>query len=99
MMENGLQLQHYIVLPLYCQHDQYITNVFALNRSTTCDLEAAIRCRLYLKVVCLSEICTGSGDAIKEDAWPGHRGGVINEYNWPEQPWPTEKDWTIWRRL
>jgi hypothetical protein len=24
---------------------------------------------------------------------------LINEYNWPEQPRPPEKDWTIWRRL
>jgi hypothetical protein len=67
MMENGLQLQHDIVLQLYCQHDQYITKVFALNRATTCDLEASIQCRLFLKVVCLSEFCTGSGDAITED--------------------------------
>jgi hypothetical protein len=49
--------------------------------------------------VCLSEICTGSGDAITEDAWWGRRGDVINEYNWPEQPRPPEKDWNIWRRL
>jgi hypothetical protein len=79
MMENRLQLQHDIVLPLYCHRDQYITKAFALNRATTCDLEASIRCRLCLKVVCFSEICTGSGDLITEDAWLGHRGGVINE--------------------
>jgi hypothetical protein len=42
MMENGLQLQHDKVLPLYCQHDQYVTKEFALNRATTCDLEASI---------------------------------------------------------
>jgi hypothetical protein len=45
MMENGLQLQHDTVFPLYCQHDQYITKAFALNRAITCDLEASIRCR------------------------------------------------------
>jgi hypothetical protein len=88
MMENGLQLQHDIVLLLYCQHDQYITKVFALNRAATCELAVSIRCRLFLKVVCLSEICTGSGDAIADDAWLGCRGDVINEYNWPEQPRP-----------
>jgi hypothetical protein len=47
MMENGLQLQHYIVLPLYCQHEQYITKVFALNRATTCELAVSIRCRFF----------------------------------------------------
>jgi hypothetical protein len=99
MMENGLQLQHDIVLSLHCQHYQYITKTFALNQATTCDLKASIRCRLFLKVVCLAEICTGSGDAITEDAWLGRRGDVINEYNWPEQPRPPEKDWTIWQRL
>jgi hypothetical protein len=51
MMENGLQLQHDIVLSLYCQHDQYITKAFALNRATTGDLEAAIRCRLFKGIV------------------------------------------------
>jgi hypothetical protein len=56
MMENQLQLQHDIVLPLYCQHDQYITNVFALNRATTCDLTVHIRCRLFLKVVFIKKL-------------------------------------------
>jgi hypothetical protein len=60
MMGNGLQLQHEImVLPLYCQHYRYITKAFALNRATTDDLEAAIRCRLFLKVVCLSKNAQG----------------------------------------
>jgi hypothetical protein len=34
--------------------------------------------QIFLKVVCLSEICTGSGDAIMEDAWLGRRGDAIN---------------------
>jgi hypothetical protein len=49
MMKNGLQLQHDIVLPLFCQHDQYITKAFALNRATTCELAVSIRCRLFFK--------------------------------------------------
>jgi hypothetical protein len=29
----------------------------------------------------------------------GRMGDVINGCNWPEQPRPPEKEWTIWRRL
>jgi hypothetical protein len=43
MIENGLQLQHDTALPIYFQHDKYLTKAFAFNQATKVELEADMR--------------------------------------------------------
>jgi hypothetical protein len=56
------------------------------------------RCRLFSQVLFLSEICTGDGLAISEDAWRGTRFEVPSKtLSWPRQQRPSSKDWRIWQ--
>ncbi len=46
----------------------------------------------------LSEICTGDGLSITEEAWRGIRFEVpFKMLSWPSQPRPSPKEWTTWQ--
>ena len=57
------------------------------------------RCRLYLQVVYVSEICSGDGQTITNDAKNGIRFDVPHKLlSWPKQQRPSPREWTIWQR-
>jgi hypothetical protein len=56
------------------------------------------RCRLYLQVLFLSEICTGDGLYISGDAWTGNRLDIpLKQSSWPRQQKSSSQDWSIWQ--
>jgi hypothetical protein len=62
------------------------------------ELSALNRCRIYLQAYFLSDICTGDGLTLLEDAWKGKRFKVPFKTNaWPNQQKPSPKDWTLWQ--
>ena len=58
------------------------------------------KCRIYLKVFLISEICTGDGQYILENIWTGQRDETIeSKYNWPIWDKPSNKDWKTWQKV
>jgi hypothetical protein len=50
------------------------------------------RCRLYLQVLFLSEICTGDGLYTSGDAWAGNRLDIPRKQSsWPRQQNPSSQ--------
>ena len=57
------------------------------------------RCRLYLRVLTLSDICTGDGISIRSDSFHGEDTSKIkSKYKWQYQPKPPSPDWKIWKQ-
>ena len=64
------------------------------------DWQAANRCRIYLKVLSVADIATGSGLEIDSNFWLGKiEGGRTRILEWPTQGTPSKKDWSTWRRV
>ena len=57
------------------------------------------KCRLYLNVISLADICTGDGTHISKNAFQGifDLGTSRNATNWPPRQRPPSNHWTIWK--
>jgi len=56
------------------------------------------RCRIYLQVTMLADICDGSGMYILADMWAGQPNTTFTTgYHWPNQGRPPKKDWIQWQ--
>ena len=55
------------------------------------------RCRLFHKVLTLSDLITGQGNKIRNYLWTEHPIPHDDRRNWPMQGIPTTHDWKIWR--
>ena len=66
------------------------------------DMIAFNRCRQYLRVTTISDICTGGGTHILKSAWEVYRDWKSlssQAYKWPFQPRPEKEDKQAWRRV
>jgi hypothetical protein len=98
LQKYDLTLLHDIKIKPLREDDQLIMKAFYALSPTSSELMALNRCRLYLQVLFLSEICTGDGLAISGDAWVGKCFEVPHKQeSWPRQQRPSHKDWTIWQ--
>jgi len=62
-------------------------------------LQQLNRCRLFLQVTTLADICIGSGRSIAASAWNGTcDDSRPHYYRWPEQTRPPRSDWVVWQR-
>jgi endonuclease/exonuclease/phosphatase family metal-dependent hydrolase len=87
------------VLPPARTADSYIMGaVLALPQTTTADLRAFNRVRLYLGVSLVSEITTADGKYLTKEAWVGDRSRH-SPLLWPYQPPPGSVSFQTWRRL
>ena len=84
---------------LQCIGDQLVTEAFFRAGVTGYHLKRANVCRLFLKVVTVSEILTGCGDFITKAAWNGSVDETRrSSYDWPNQGCPSISDWDLWRK-
>jgi hypothetical protein len=71
--------------------------IFARYKPSINQIKALNRCRLYLKVITLSDITTADGSRLLISA---RRGNIItsrtSQLLWPAQGKPTRADWTVW---
>ena len=60
---------------------------------TSNEKETFNKCRIYLKVFLMSELCTGNGQYILENIWDGQRDDTKQDkYNWPLEEKPKKED-------
>jgi len=71
LWEYQITLQHDITLLPQRQHDLLIMEAFSQMHLSQSELFDCNCCRLYLKVLFLSDIVTGDGCEISENAWSG----------------------------
>ena len=97
--ESGLQLQDGLPdTPILRVSDQFLMSIFESHKCTPKELEILNRCRLFLQVELLSDICTGDGSSLRSDILtlrnpPAHRSTRI----WPRSGRPNASCWKFWR--
>jgi len=78
--------------------DREIMHIFLSAGFRTDELATLNRCRMYLRVIFLSDICNGTGTAVDNQFWVGEKPSSLYQYNWPQTPKPTQREWTLWQR-
>jgi len=61
-------------------------------------LNALHRCRMYLKVFLLLDICKGSGNQVLPQFWDKPHPAELT-FLWPKSIPPTESDWRNWHMV
>jgi hypothetical protein len=83
-----------------CQGDCYIMEAILPYVSSDEQLLWVNKCRLYLRVIYLSDIVTGDGTSIEDIAWLGSmRMHPQREESWPNQQNPPMRAWLLWRKV
>jgi hypothetical protein len=97
---NNLDLRHDIKISPLRRDDHILMSAFYALRPSLEELQTLNDCRLYLRVYFLSEICTGDGLNILQEAWYGKPLENANKNtSWPRQKRPGRKSWCIWQQF
>ena len=70
---------------------------FMLEQPTPRELQTLNSCRLFLRVLTLSDICTAKGDEIARQCWEGTTPTRATQL-WPKQDKPPSNVWLLWRK-
>jgi len=98
LAKHNITLIHNIEIPLLRENDQLIMSSLLQLSPPMSDLFACNYCRLFLQVCCLSEISTGDGSAITDNAWSGQPDyNHHKQRSWPKLNKPPSSYWHIWR--
>ena len=81
------------------KYDKNLMEYFINNGIHGYDLASVNRCRLFLKVMYLSDITTGDGSYIARPSYYGVQNQwLTTTYEWSTQGKPGNHDWIEWRR-
>ena len=85
--------------PLRRENDKYIMQEITKTETSKTSLRRINRCRLYLRVITLSDIATGDGKQITNWAKQGNlQKRFKRRLGWPRQSYPSQKSWSAWRK-
>ena len=85
-----------VILRPKCLHDEALMSIFVREGYSTERLLALNRCRLYTRVVAVSDLTDGTGTHLAEKWVRCPRQRANSEYRWPAQGMPTRNDWALW---
>jgi hypothetical protein len=97
--QSTIELLDHSVAKLQREQDAFLMDIVLRDkRFRPAQIRRINFCRLYLKVLLISDICTATGDSIDPDMYSGatpkpQRAQKAN------QPSPTSKSWQQWKRL
>jgi len=99
LKQHNIVLKHNLTVPLLRDNDIFIMDALLQLELSPQELRSCNHCRIFLKVSRLSEITTGNGDSISEEAWLGQITLPKHSDNtWPIYPKPPHSTWTIWQK-
>ena len=76
--------------------DVSLMATFAASRFPKAMLQAVNRCRMFLQVCNLSDICTADGKGFHPNVLSHQKPGKRNSFAWPHQGMPSRNDWKCW---
>ena len=80
-----------------CKNDSALMEVFALQGYSVSQLKTLNRCRLYARVISVSDIADGSGQRLHLHPMNKPiRLPSAYKYRWPAQGQPSPSDWYFW---
>jgi hypothetical protein len=104
-----IELQNAWTLPALRENDKHLMDdaLKLLQDGTKGDVISTFnRCRIYLKVTTLAELCDHTGTQMLPEAITKHKdhSPSLQQYGtstltWPTQPDPGKESWKIWRKV
>jgi len=99
LLQYKVILKHPIAFELQRVGDQMIMEALIAMDIPLDELMACNLCRLYMQVCYLSDIVTGEGSELLEEAWQGKPIPYLNRSSaWPTYHRPPMAYWNIWKR-
>jgi len=79
------------------QQDVELMQLFIRAGYWTTDLNTLNRCRMYSRVIFLSDICEAMGNKMEQYLW---KQPQVTEsvFHWPTIPKPTPTEWRLWQQ-
>jgi hypothetical protein len=99
LFSHGITLVHNVTLELPRENDVFIMETFYSLAIPRDDIKKCNHCRMFLRALYLSDITSGDGTQILEEAWQGEP--YIPPYksrSWPSYGKPPKTYWEIWRK-
>ena len=86
-------------VPLLRKNDACLMEIFLKHKNIKTEwIPTLNKCRTFLKVFSVADITTGSGKAIRDEAWHGRRFQVGRDTSkWPIWGRPSLLSWNTWR--
>jgi len=81
--------------PLQSQGDKELVRLFLQHGFCQLQLGALHQCRMFLQVLRVSNICTGTGDKLLTGNWREYHP-LPSDYHWPKVIKPSAADWNVW---
>jgi hypothetical protein len=94
LRQYNIALHHSVHIPPLREHDSSIMEILIELRVPFKDLIACNQCRLYLKACMMSELTSGDGTHLLDEAWLGIP--MLTEHkikSWPSYSKPTPSMW------
>ena len=80
-----------------CHHDESLMEAFSKQAFSTEQLQTLNRCRLYCRVISLSDVSDGWGKHLLTQSMSNPvRWDDLYQYQWPEQGRPPRTEWNFW---
>jgi len=80
------------------QNDRELMQIFWNADFRADELATLNRCRMFLHVIFLSDICNGAGSAIDNQYWTGEKPADYYHFQWPQVHKLMRRDWELWQR-
>jgi hypothetical protein len=96
---HNLTLKHDFKTPPQRVGDTPLMHILYEAGIRGADLLAINKCRIFQKIFYLSDMVSGDGTHILHAALHGSLTGTTNGMSWPTQGRPSERDWSIWKRV
>ena len=79
--------------------DGYLMEQFYMEPTTRRHWSAINKCRLFHRILTLSDITNGQGTRLRQDIWEGTTSVKHdNREDWPRQGQPSKSDWGVWQQ-
>ena len=98
MEKYSLQINEQPQFMLRRDGDAYMMDILFDSDVPPTLFPALNRCRIYHKVLTLSDLLTGQGDKVRSYYWTSTTIPHDDRTSWPRQGLPSKSDWNIWRK-
>jgi len=78
-----------------CQSNKELIWIFLQDGTRGQESSILNRCRMYLQVIFLSNVCNGNGNWVEQSYWEGKQINTNLEYHWPQTSSPMTAKWQV----
>jgi hypothetical protein len=98
LRSHNINLYHNVTFTPQRENDALIMQQLGALDLSLMEIKACNHCRMYLRVLYLSDIVSGDGLTILDSPWNGIRDESFHRETWPNFGNPPRTMWNVWRQ-